>query len=227
MTPILALGLGGCLVAAGLMSLSGNGPARQADSAALSALLSGQSHSAMAWFRREAEPPITRRFEANRAWLTALATVEPERRAAWLDAGIADLSAQLLRRPTDGHAWMVWAWLRNLREGFGPAVLDGLRQSYAHGRFEMLISMDRVYLTLGLLPALPADLRREALLEARLMGNHRLNTRFLFRLADAAAAAGPETAQHVIEQAAGNDALSAGLMTSFIAEARRARGYPP
>lgn len=223
---IAAMVLGLALMAAALMGLLGSGPVRQADSAAFRLEVAQQS-APPGWFRLAAQPVNVRRFEANRAWLSSLAAVEPEQRRAWLDAGLADLAGQLAQRPADGHAWMIWAWLKHLRGEFGPAVFNALRLSYAHGRFELLISMDRVYLTLAMLPLLPDDLRREALLEVRLMGDHRLNTRFLRRLADAAVAAGPDAARLAIEQADLNNALSGGLMTNLIAEAARQRGVAP
>lgn len=215
------LGLG--LMAMGGFGLAGLGPATQAWSAAA---VERRAAPDGAWLNEAAAPMNTRRYATQAAWLRPLHDMAPERRIAWLDAGIADMQAHLARAPADGHAWMVLAWLRQQRLGPVPAVLDALRQSYATGRFELVISVSRIYLALALHAALPEALRREVALEIALMADHRHNADILRGLADAAVAAGPAMEAMVLERAAALDPLAAGLLRAMMAEQRRSRGLP-
>ena len=211
------------LVAAGGLGLAGLGPATQAWSAAAIARRPADA-GALAWVDEAVTPMNARRFATQAAWLRPLHEMEPAARLAWLDAGIADMVAHLARAPSDGHAWMVLAWLRQQRLGPVPAVFEALRQSYTLGRFELVISMQRIYLGLALHAAMPPAMQRQVALEIALMADHRHHAEILRRLADAAVAAGPVLEAMVLQRAAELDPMAAGLLRGMMAAQRRARG---
>jgi hypothetical protein len=174
------------------------------------------------WQRMGTQPHLLR-LRASETWMEALAAAEPARRVAVLEAGIAALEAHLARMPADALAWAVLAQFRALRLGLGEPVLAALRMSYRTGRHEMAVSMWRIATVLWLFPLLPPDLRAEAEREMAVMAIPFRSTNIVFRLADAAVAAGPDREEAVLRAAATISEVAEARMRMLLSDRRGAR----
>ncbi len=150
-------------------------------------------------------------------------TARGDERARLLATAIESLSERLSMTPTDGFAWLGYAELLELRDGYGPGVDRALSLSYYTTPLEEFIMLDRIRFSLRLWDRISPELQRNARLEIEALAPW-TGAEITQILADAALAAGPAQVALTAEEIKSVSEFSGRIFDHDIEVARSAPG---